>query len=159
MGRPGSAFQAQLKAQAARVSPSLTPNGGTPLPARPSDDCQIYALLGRELLKWDERPPDVSMFAIFYRPEGDGYVEQCPWAELGVTPLPPGRPDMDNMQFFTQPTHADDGLTASVAYVTKLVARGADGRARPPYINQVDLTLAKVDGHWVLKSRRQGPMT
>jgi hypothetical protein len=131
------------------------------LSATPSDcdDCQIYALLGRELLKWGERAPDVSMFAIFYRPEGDGYVEQCPWAELGVTPLAPGEPDMDNMQFFTQPSYSDDGHSASVAYITKLVARDRRGRARPPYVNQQNLTLSKLDGRWVLKRRQQGPMT
>jgi hypothetical protein len=123
------------------------------------DSCQIFALLGRELLAWGERPPDVSQFAIFYRPEGDGYVEQCPWKDLGITPLPPGEPDMDNMQYFTAPRFADDLLTAEVSFVVKLVGRDDGGRSLPPYIDQTDLTLRKVDGCWTLVERRRGPVT
>jgi hypothetical protein len=123
------------------------------------DSCQIVALLGRELLAWGRVPPDISQFAIFYRPDGDGYVEQCPWAEMGIAPLPAGEPDMDNMQYFTEPKYDDAGLTAEVAFITKRVARDAAGRAQPPYINQVDLTLRKVDGAWTLAEQRQGPVT
>ena len=123
------------------------------------DTCQIVALLGRVLLGWGTAPPDISQFAIFYRPEGDGYVEQCPWTEMGIKPLPPGKPDMDNMRFFTEPKYKDGGLVAEVAYVTKLVARDPGGRAQPPYINQVDVTVKKVDGAWVVAEQRQGPVT
>jgi hypothetical protein len=106
------------------------------------DDCQIFALLGREILGWGEKAPDTSQFAVFYRPdEGGGYVEQCPWAQLGITPLPPGEPDRDNMRYFTQPKY-DEG-----------------GRAMAPYINQANLTLRKIGGRWTLTAREQGPMT
>ena len=125
----------------------------------PSDDCQIFAVLGRELLGWGKRPPDPSQFPVFYRPAGDGYVEQCPWARLGVTPLPPGKPNLDNMQFFTQPKYSDGGAAAAVSFVTKLVARDASGRAAPPYLNQINLTLHKVEGRWRLTAQEQGPMT
>src|SRR5262249_3728855 len=123
------------------------------------DDCHILVLLGQELLGWGEVAPDISQFPVFYRPEGDGYVEQCPWAELGVTPLPPGKPNMDNMRYFTQPEYTDGGSTAILHRVTRLVAREERGRALPPYISQVRLTLRKVDGRWTLVSREQGPMT
>ena len=101
----------------------------------------------------------MSQFAIFYRPEGDGYVEQCPWKALGITPLPPGEPDMDNMQYFTAPKYEDGGQTAGVSFVVKLVGRDPGGRPLPPYINQTELTLRKVDGRWTLVEQRQGPMT
>src|SRR4051794_34647837 len=107
------------------------------------DTCQIVALLGRVLLGWDTTPPDISQFAIFYRPEGDAYVEQCPWAAMGIKPPPPGKPDMDNMRYFTQPRYQDGGLTAEIVFVTNLVARDPAGRAQPPYINQLDLTVRK----------------
>lgn len=123
------------------------------------DTCQIVALLGRALLGWGTTPPDISQFAIFYRPEGDGYVAQCPWDEMGIAPLPPGKPDMDNMRFFTAPQFEDGGESAAVSFVTKLVARDRQGRAQPPFINQIDLKLRKVDGRWTLVSRKQGPMT
>jgi hypothetical protein len=123
------------------------------------DTCQIVALLGRALLGWGTTPPDISQFVIFYRPDGDGYVEQCPWAELGIEPLPPGKPNMDNMRFFTAPRFADGGLSAEIAFVTKLVARDKKGREMPPYINQVNLTVTKVEGRWALTSQRQGPVT
>jgi hypothetical protein len=126
---------------------------------RADDTCRIVALLGRALLGWGTTPPDSSQFAIFYRPEGDGYVEQCPWAAMGIEPLPPGAPDMDNMRFFTEPRYQDGGLTAEVAFITKLTARDAAGRPQPPYINQVNLTLRKVDGLWTLAEQRQGPVT
>jgi hypothetical protein len=124
-----------------------------------SDTCQIVALLGRELLGWGKVPPDISQFPIFYRPEGDGYVEQCPWAAMGIEALPPGQPDMDHMQFFTAPRYADDGLAAELSFITKLVARDAKGRPLSPYINQVDLTVSKIDGHWALIEQKQGPVT
>jgi hypothetical protein len=123
------------------------------------DDCEIFVLLGRELLDWGKVPPDISQFSVFYRPEDDGYVEQFPWAELGVTALPPGKPDPDKMRFFTQPEYTDGGLTAVARFVTYLVARDESGRERPPYMNSVTLTLKKIDGRWILVSREQGPRT
>lgn len=122
------------------------------------DTCQIVALLGRVLLGWGTTPPDNSQFVIFYRPDGGSYVEQCPWAEMGIEP-PPGQPDMDNMRYFTEPRYHDGGLAAEVAFITKLVARDAAGRPQPPYINQVNLTVRKVDGAWTLAGQRQGPVT
>ena len=50
-----------------------------------------------------EIAPDISQFAIFYRPREIGYVEQCPWADLGVERLKATKPDPDNMRFFTAP--------------------------------------------------------
>lgn len=124
------------------------------------DDCQIFALLGREILGWGEKAPDTSQFAVFYRPdEGGGYVEQCPWAQLGITPLPPGEPDRDNTRYFTQPKYDEGGTTAKVAFITQLVGRDERGRAMAPYINQANLTLRKIGGRWTLTAREQGPMT
>ena len=123
------------------------------------DDCQIFALLGREVLDWDKTPPDVSQFALFYRPDGDGYVEQCPWAQLGVTPPPLGKPDMDRMRYFTRPAYSDDKTVAGVAFITKLVARDQGGRPLPPFIDQINLTVRKDNGRWTLIERKQGPMT
>ena len=129
------------------------------LPGAEKDDCEIFTLLGREILGWGKVEPDISQFAIFYRPQGDGFVEQCPWAALGVEPLKATRPDPDNMRFFTQPRYSADGKTATVSFVTKLVGRNPDGSARPPFISQEDLSLAKTEGHWRLVSRKQGPIT
>ena len=131
------------------------------MPDQPSinDTCQIVALLGRELLGWGEVPPDISQFPIFYRPEGDGYVEQCPWAAMEIEPLPPGKPDMNNMRFFTEPKYSEDGATAKLAFITKLIGHDHKGREIPPYINQVDLTVKKVDGIWTLAEQKQGPVT
>jgi hypothetical protein len=124
------------------------------------DTCRIFVLLGREVLGWGETPPDASQFAIFYRPEGDGYVPQCDWAALGVTPLPPGgRLDRDNMRFFTEPKYGADGNTATVLFVTQLVGRDAAGGRRPPFISQERLSLAKTDGRWTLVERRLDAMT
>ncbi len=128
-------------------------------PGTEKDDCEIFTLLGREILGWGKVDPDISQFAIFYRPQGDGFVEQCPWAALGVEPLKATKPDPDNMRFFTQPKYSADGKTASVSFVTKLVGRNPDGSARPPFISQEDLSLAKTEGHWRLVSRKQGPIT
>jgi hypothetical protein len=115
------------------------------------DDCEIFVLLGRELLGWGKVPPDISQFAVFYRQEGDSYVEQFPWAELGVAALPPGKPDPDNMRYFTQPEYTDNGLTAVAHFVTSLVARDERGRALPPYMNSVILDAQK--DRWALDSR------
>ena len=130
-----------------------------PEPGNEKDDCEIFTLLGREILGWGKVDPDISQFAIFYRPQGDGFVEQCPWAALGVEPLKATKPDPDNMRFFTQPRYSADGKTATVSFVAKLVGRNPDGSARPPFISQEDLSLAKIDGHWRLVSRKQGPIT
>jgi hypothetical protein len=45
------------------------------------DDREIFVLLGQELLDWGKVAPDISRFSVFYRPEGDSYVEQFPWAD------------------------------------------------------------------------------
>lgn len=128
-------------------------------PGAEKDDCEIFTLLGREILGWGKVDPDISQFAIFYRPQGDGFVEQCPWADLGVERLKATKPDPDNMRFFTQPKYSADGKTATVSFVTKLIGRNPDGNARPPFISQEDLSLAKTEGHWRLVSRKQGPIT
>jgi hypothetical protein len=103
--------------------------------------------------------PDISQFAIFYRPQGGGFVEQCPWAELGVDRLEASKPDLDNMRFFTAPKYSGDGKVASVTFVTKLVGRNPDGSARPPFISEEELSLAQMEGHWRLVGRRPGRIT
>ena len=123
------------------------------------DDCAIFTLLGREILGWGKVEPDVSQFAVFYRPQGGGYVQQCPWADLGVRPLQAAKPDPDNMRFFTTPEYSADGKSATVGFVTKLVGRNPDGSARPPFISQEKLSLKKIEGHWRLVSRTQVAIT
>jgi hypothetical protein len=128
-------------------------------PGNTKDDCEIFTLLGREILGWGKVDPDISQFAIFYRPQGGGYVEQCPWADLGVEPLKAAKPDPDNMRFFTAPKYGADGKTATVSFVTHLVGRNPDGSARPPFISQEELSLTKIDGHWRLVSRKLSAIT
>lgn len=128
-------------------------------PGVKEDDCEIFTLLGREILGWGKVEPDISQFAIFYRPQGDGFVEQCPWANLGVERLKATKPDPDNMRFFTAPKYSADRKTASVNFVTHLVGRNPDGTARPPFISQEDLSLAKTGGHWRLVGRKLGAIT
>ncbi len=128
-------------------------------PGNAKDDCEIFTLLGREILGWGKVDPDISQFAIFYRPQGNGFVEQCPWADLGVERLKATKPDRDNMRFFTAPKYSADGKTATVSFVTHLVGRNPDGSARPPFISQEELSLTKMDGRWRLVSRRLGAIT
>jgi hypothetical protein len=123
------------------------------------DDCEIFALLGREILGWGKVEPDISQFAVFYRPQGDGFVEQCPWADLGVDRLRATKPDLDNMRFFTAPKLSDDGKAATVSFVTKLVGRDPDGSARPPFISEEELSLKKIEGHWRLVGRTPSRIT
>jgi TIR domain len=131
------------------------------------DDCKIFALLGRKLLGWGKVAPDVSQFPICYRPEGDGYVERCPWAELKVTALPltalpPDKrkiSDMPRVDYFTQPQYEDGGLTARVKYGHRLNGVDASGRRLPPYLSEMNLTLKKIDGRWNLISQDQGLVT
>jgi hypothetical protein len=128
-------------------------------PGVEKDESEIYVLLGREILGWGKVEPDISQFAIFYRPQGDGYVEQFPWADLGVDRLQATKPDLDNMRFFTAPKFSDDRKAAKVSFVTKLVGRDTEGRARPPFISEEDLSLAKIDGRWHLVDRKQSRIT
>lgn len=123
------------------------------------DESEIYVLLGREILGWGKVEPDISQFAIFYRPQGDGFVEQFPWADLGVDRLQATKPDLDNMRFFTAPKFSSYGKAANVSFVTKLVGRNPDGSARPPFISEEDLSLAKIEGHWRLVGRRRSRIT
>jgi hypothetical protein len=128
-------------------------------PGVAKDESEIYVLLGREILGWGKVEPDISQFAIFYRPHRDGYVEQFPWDDLGVDRLQAAKPDLDNMRFFTAPMFSGDGKAAKVSFVTKLVGRNPDGSARPPFISEEDLSLAKIEGHWRLVGRRQSRIT
>jgi hypothetical protein len=128
-----------------------------PQPGIAKDDCEIFAHLGREILGWGKIEPDISQFAVFYKPESGGFVEQCPWVDLGVDRLHAKEPDLDNMRFFTAPTSGGDGKTATVSFVTKLVGRNPDGSARPPFISEEELSLAKIEGHWRLVGSEAGP--
>ena len=115
------------------------------------EDCKVMAALGRELLHWDKQAPDVSMFAIFYRPQGGGYVEQCPWRTLGVTPLPPGLPDLNSMRFFTSPQYGGDGKSASVDFVTRLLSSDAGGHPARPFLRVETCALVKQGEDWRFK--------
>jgi hypothetical protein len=128
-------------------------------PGNAKDDCEIFTLLGREILGWGKVDPDISQFAIFFGPQGSGFVQQCPWADLGVEPLKAAKPDPDNMRFFTAPKYSADRKTATVSFVTHLVARNPDGSARPPFISQEELSLTKTEGHWHLVSRKPSAIT
>jgi hypothetical protein len=78
---------------------------------------------------------------------------------LGVDRLQASKPDLDNMRFFTAPKYSDDGKAATVSFVTKLVGRNPDGSARPPFISEEELSLAKIEGHWRLVGRKPGCIT
>ncbi|MDB5446864.1 MAG: hypothetical protein JWQ97_2181 [Phenylobacterium sp.] len=84
------------------------------------EDCRIFVVLGRALLGWGRSAPDQSQFRIFYRPEGAGYVQQCPWKRLGVTPPAATAPDPKASHDFTSPVYDHGGAEASVSYVTRL---------------------------------------
>ena len=156
----GSIKDAIFGRPAAQSSPAPSTRPNAPRErASEEDDCKIFCLLGRELLGWGETPPDISQFAVFYRPEGNGYVEQCPWKRLGVTPLPPGKQNTDNMRFFTQPRYENAGATAIVSFVTYLVTHDERADPQPPYVRQQDLTLAKANGRWEITARSPGPVT
>lgn len=127
--------------------------------ARHDNDCQIFTVLGREILGWGKVEPDISQFAVFYRPQGDGFVEQCPWASLSVDPLQATKPNLDNMRFFTAPIYSADGKAATVSFIIKLVGRNPDGSARPPFISQEELSLKKIEGRWRLVSRKLDAIT
>jgi hypothetical protein len=163
--RTGRSIDAAATASAGGSFDPAESSGSEPLmtaqqePGNAKDDCEIFALLGRELLGWGKVDPDISQFAIFYMPQGSGFVEQCPWADLGVKRLKATKPDPDNMRFFTAPKYSADGNTAAVSFVTRLVGRNPDGSARPPFISQEELSLKKVDGHWRLVSRKPGAIT
>jgi hypothetical protein len=132
----------------AQSSTDKGPRGDTLNP----EDCKVMAILGQDLLHWDKVKPDISTFSIFYRPQNGGYVEQCPWRELGIAPLPPGSPDMNNMRFFTTPRYGADGKSASVDFVTKLVAFGKDGKPMSPFIEVQTCFLTKSGSDWRLDS-------
>jgi hypothetical protein len=47
-----------------------------------ADDCEIIAAVGRAELNWDKAPQDTK----FLPDQQQGYAEDCPWNELGVSP-------------------------------------------------------------------------
>ncbi|HLI66822.1 MAG TPA: hypothetical protein VKU90_10705 [Caulobacteraceae bacterium] len=112
------------------------------------EDCAVWVALGRAYLGWGTAPPNPLQFQIFYRPQGAGYVEQCPWRALGVTPLPPGKPDPDNFSFFTGPDYSDAGRKAVVRYGVKLTAKDVAGKPRPRFMEGWTCTLTKTGGRW-----------
>jgi hypothetical protein len=124
-----------------------------------AEDCAVWAAMGRAYLHWGKDAPPSQQFQIFYRPSGKGYVEQCPWAAMGITPSPADRYDPDNTSFFTGPDYSNGGQTAVVHYGTKLTAKGADSKPGPPFMEGWSCTLTKTAGRWTLKGCDQDFIT
>jgi hypothetical protein len=119
-----------------------------------AEDCKVFAPLGRAMLGWGKTPPSAVQFPIFYRPQGGGYVEQCPWKALGVTPLPlPAFPDLKNVNFFTTPTYSPDGRVASVSFVVHR------NNGLHVFVSQKDCKLEKTGKAWRFVACTQGPIT
>lgn len=133
---------------------------GDPAPGKAAatasgEDCAVFVALGQALLGWGGTPPDPATFPIFYRPDGaGGYVPQCPWADLGVTPLPPGAPDPSHMSFFTPPKYSRHGRSVSVSFVVRTLTSG-----QAPLISQKDCRLSRVGKHWAFKGCVQAAET
>jgi hypothetical protein len=111
--------------------------------ANAQDHCEVTVALGRQVLQWGKKAPDISQFPIFYRPEGGGFVEQCPWVKLGVTPLPPGKPDFNNFHYFTAPKYSRGGSYAEIHDITELKTPG-----RSAFVLENACFLKKARGHW-----------
>ena len=114
------------------------------------EGCKVFAALARDLLHLDKNKPDKTMFAIFYRPDGYGYAEQCPWRELGIIPLAPLPPDTYNIRFFTAPRYSPDGKSASVIFVTEIFGVGMNGKTLSPIKMMQTCLLSKPTNDWHL---------
>ena len=111
-------------------------------------ECQVWTALGRSLFGWGAKPADARHFVIFYRPSGGGYVEQCPWAQLGVKPPRMQKPNLDDVEFFGTPVFENRGQTTVVDKTIRL-----NGKKAGPHgvFMQTDrCTLHKVNKVWVL---------
>ena len=137
---------------------SLTEKGAQKNTLNP-EDCNVMAALARDLLHLDKVRPDASTFAKFYRPEGDSYVEQCPWRELGIEPLPLGKPDLYHMRFFTSPLYGADGKTASINFVTRLVAVNKYGKPLSPFVQVQTCRMTKASQDWHLEGYTTSAIT
>lgn len=140
--------------------------GGFPIRAQqePSKDiplsvaeCQVWTALGRSVLGWGTKPADDKQFVIFYRPLGDGYVEQCPWSHLGVKPPRMHKPNLDNIEFFGTPMFEDGG---QIAVVDKTIRLGGSKAGPHGVFMQTDrCTLRKLNGAWVVQGCRMLAIT
>ena len=151
-------FAALTIALAASAFPSVQAAADQPPAAKSQadlkpEDCNVFVVLGRHLLDWGKTAPDLTQFAIFYRPQDGGYVEQCPWKALGVTPLPPGQPDLTNMRFFTAPKYSADGTAAAVNFVTRMTGGGH------VFMSVTECGLTKTAGQWAVVECRQTMIT
>ena len=129
----------------AHAQDSSAPQTATEAPPLSMEECQVWAALGRAVLGWGAKPADEKQFVIFYRPEGDTYVEQCPWSKLGVTPPPMQAPNLDDIQFFGMPVIQDGGQTAVVSKTIRLKG------SRPGVFIEMDMcVLKKAKWEWTL---------
>lgn len=112
-------------------------------------ECEVWAAFGRSVLGWGEPPGDARHFMIFYRPSKNGYVEQCSWETLGISPPPKSEPNPNNVEYFGTPLFQRDGQSVEVEKTVR-INNGMHG-----LFMQVELCkLRRTKGGWKLKRCR-----
>jgi hypothetical protein len=148
-------FMTAAHAETEPSEPSPPKEAPPPLSDTEGDDCEIFAVLGKELLGWGVTAPDISQFVIFYRPSGSSYAEQCPWAKLGIARLEASKPDLGRMRFFTQPSYSADKNTATVSFIVRLQGPGRSS----PFVSEDRCFLERHNSHWKLKACKEWGIT
>ncbi len=110
-----------------------------------ADDCAVIAEVGKHALDWGAKPPGYDFFPEIPLDGGGTFVEDCPWAKLGVAAPIIGSPKSSTGFAIFRPVYDASGSRATMLLSTSMRVIGSDA---PPFLQMQACVVAKHDGVW-----------
>jgi hypothetical protein len=110
-----------------------------------ADDCAVIVEVGKHALDWGAKPPRYDFFPEIPLDGGGTFVEDCPWAKLGVAAPIIGSPKSSTGFAIFRPVYDASGSRATMLLSTSMRVIGSD---RPPFLEMQACIVAKTEGVW-----------
>lgn len=122
-----------------------------------ADDCKVIAEVGKAKLDWAAEPGEYRFLTRYILHDGEPYVEDCPWHELGVAPVPE-QSATDAFAYITRPTYSGDEASVEIGCST-IPGPGKKGQTVASYSSRQRCAVHRSNGRWHFVGCRTGPIT
>ena len=114
---------ALLAAAAVQTTPAPPPL--KPVQHASTDDCAVFAAVGRAQLNWGPSPPIYALSPAWKREGGKSYVQDCSWSRLGLAEPMLASQASDLSFYFTPPVYDRARRKAVVQLATSVRSNAA----------------------------------